>query len=515
MQRSKAWAGLLGIVFLAFALISYFVGARFYFLINLLAGVFSLVLWATSTRESFGSIVGRRSARYGANAVLYSIGFIALLAAINYICAVHHRRFDLTAENVFSLSPQSEKIVANLKQPLKFYGFVAGGRNDAARALYESYSYASPKITYELVDPEVHPEMADRYKVSVMNTTHIQYGGEGTNVTDLTEQAITNGIIKITSGGSKVACFVAGHGEPELSDTQNGNGFGQVKNAVEGENYQVKSVVLASEPAVPSDCSVLIEAGPVRPLMPHEIDAISDYLKHGGRLLVMLQPPRPDQPNDEDALVAMLKDWGVEAGNDVVVDTVVRLFAGPALGLSPIVNSYPPNPITEGFQHRTVFPMTRSLIPAGNPPAGLTVSPIAVTSDTSWAETDLEGVFKRSQAKLTSQDRKGPIPVAVAVEAALKQLKWGDGDARLVIFGSTGLAENGHFENFFNRDLFMNSIDWLTGQTATMSIRPRELRSSRVNLTVDQFNRVFVASVLVLPELLLIIGIVVWRERRN
>ena len=161
MQRSMASAGLIGLVFLFFALIAYLTGARMYCLLNLVLGVLAIVLWATSSRETLGTLMGHRATRYGANAVVYSIGFVGLLVAINYILALHHRRFDLTAERMFSLSPQSVKVVGALKQPLKLYGFFEGGRDPQAEALYQSYTYASPEITYELVDPEKHPEIAD------------------------------------------------------------------------------------------------------------------------------------------------------------------------------------------------------------------------------------------------------------------------------------------------------------------------------------------------------------------
>ena len=39
MQRSMASAGLIGLVFLFFALVSYLTGARLYFLFNLVLGV--------------------------------------------------------------------------------------------------------------------------------------------------------------------------------------------------------------------------------------------------------------------------------------------------------------------------------------------------------------------------------------------------------------------------------------------------------------------------------------------
>jgi gliding motility-associatede transport system auxiliary component len=507
---------------LAFGIIGYALTsggvARLFIFVNLLGGAFAVTGWLTTSWNRLGELAGSRSTRYGANAALYSAAFIGLLIAINYLAARYPRQFDLTAEKVFSLSPQSIAAVKNLKKPLKLYGFVQEGRSPTALALYQEYGYASPRISYELVDPNRHPELADRFKVSTMNTTHLQYGGangEGTNVTDLNEEAITNGILKLTSAGSKQACFTSGEGEADPDDAENPNGFAEFKKALQGENYQVKKVNLVTEANVPSDCSMLVIAGPSRPLVPHVIETISGYLDHGGRALVMFQPPRPDGSINQTALQNLVRDWGVTAGNDIVVDQVVRLFAGPALGLNPMVTSYAPHAITASFDKQTVFPMTRSLDLDAAPQPGLVVTPLARTSDTSWAETDLVAIFQKQAAKLGHGDIKGPVTVAAAVEAKLDQLKRGKGTARLVVFGDTDFAGNQYIENFFNRDFIMNSVDWLAGQANAISIRPRTLRASRFSLTIGEFDAVFVLAVLLLPELLLIIGIAVWWERRT
>jgi gliding motility-associatede transport system auxiliary component len=515
MQRSMASAGLVGLVFLFFALLAYLTGARLYCLFNLVLGVLAIVLWATSSRETFGTLMGHRATRYGANAVVYSIGFIGLLVAINYILALHHRRFDLTAERVFSLSPQSLKVVRTLKRPLKLYGFFQGGRDPRAEALYQSYTYASPKISFQLIDPEKNPEIATRYKVTRMPTTHLQYGDEGTNVGETTEQAITNGIIKVTSTGTKGACFLQGHGEPSIDDMDNAGGFGRAAQALAGENYDIKPLMLMTAPKVPADCVVVIVAGPVKPLFPAEVEALDSYLKHGGRALVMLRPPRADQPNAETSLINMVSQWGLTVGDDIVLDQELHLFAGPTLGLSPLVELYPPHPITRGFTKRTLWPMVRSVEPVKTIKAGLQAWPLAQTSDTSIAATEVEEIFKQQKFKPSAKDRKGPITVADAVDADNKKLKWGTGDGRLVVYGDTDFANNQNLSQVFNQDFFLNTVDWLAGETATIAIRPRALRASRVSLTVSQFNNVFVASVLLLPELLLILGIVVWRGRRN
>ena len=117
-------------------------------------------------------------------------------------------------------------------------------------------------------------------------------------------------------------------------------------------------------------------------------------------LLVTLRPnSSPGEPDPEAALIKMLGGWGVQVGDDVIVDQVVRLFAGPALGLNPVVNTYGAHPITNGFSQRTVFPMTRSVEPESQLKAGLTVVGLAKTSDTSWARD-------RSGGNLPKADRQ-------------------------------------------------------------------------------------------------------------
>ena len=145
----------------------------------------------------------------------------------------------------------------------------------------------------------------------------------------------------------------------------------------------------------------------------------------------------------------------------------------------------------------------------------MTVTPLAKTSDTSWAEVDLDTLFRQQKAELTAKDTRGPITVAMAVDGNLEQLGWGKSHARIVMYGSAEFADNQYAATFFNRDFFVNSADWLTGEENSISIRPRSIRASRFRLTTGQFSIVFAFAVLLLPELLLIAGIVVWWERRN
>ena len=197
--------------------------------------------------------------------------------------------------------------------------------------------------------------------------------------------------------------FLDGHGEADPDDAETQTGYGTIKKDLEGEGYEVRKLELAQLPKVPDDANLVVVAGPIKPLGQHEIDALNDYLKHGGRMIAMYRPQRPDNPIDEDAMVKLASEWGVKVGNDIVVDQVVRLFEGPALGLNPIVQNYGEHPITKDFKQRTVFPMSRSLTAEPNLKPGLTVTPIANTSDTSWAEVDLDTLFRQQKAELTRE----------------------------------------------------------------------------------------------------------------
>jgi ABC-type uncharacterized transport system involved in gliding motility auxiliary subunit len=363
-------------------------------------------------------------------------------------------------------------------------------------------------VKFTAVDPDRHPELVKQYKVQQLNTLHIAYGSDSTNVTDPSEESVTNAIIKLTKATKKNVLFLTGHGEPRLDDKESPNGYAAAKGALENENYQVKDILLSTQPKVPDDTSLLIIAAPEKPLDQHENEAIDAYLKNGGRILVMM----PTAPND-GGLKALLKNWSIEAGDDIVVDQQVRLFQGPTLGVEPIADSYNnTHPITRDFKERTIFPLVRSVEPVKG--GGADAASLVQTSDTSWAEKDVAGVFKQGRAALGPDDKKGPISIAVAATANLKKLGVEKpGDVKVVAVGTAAFANNRYINIFFHRDFFLNAANWLVGQEEMISIRSRSVRSSRVQLTDRESAAIFYFSFLV-PELLLLAGLAVWWRRR-
>ncbi len=204
----------------------------------------------------------------------------------------------------------------------------------------------------------------------------------------------------------------------------------------------------------------------------------------------------------------------------------MRLFQGPTVGLTPLAKTYGVHPITEGMHDVTQYPQTRTVEPAAEGKKGLTATSLVKTGNSAWAETNLDDLFAKSTARLDDTDRKGPVSLAVAVTAKLKDMgvtpvaATGEhpaaDEARLVVVGTPRFADNQQLTQFpQNGDLFQNAVGWLVGQSELVSIRSRSVRASRAELTGGQQVQLFYLSVLILPEILIAAGIAIWWRRRS
>jgi ABC-type uncharacterized transport system involved in gliding motility auxiliary subunit len=91
----------------------------------------------------------------------------------------------------------------------------------------------------------------------------------------------------------------------------------------------------------------------------------------------------------------------------------------------------------------------------------------------------------------------------------------GDREFQMAVFGDASFATNKYWRQLFNDALTLSVVGWLAGESDLVSIGARAVRASRASLSPSQALSVFYLSVLVLPELILLCGIVVWWRRTS
>jgi gliding motility-associatede transport system auxiliary component len=489
-----------------------------------IAGLVCTLLYMLSQWREIVQAFAGRQARFGTLAAASILVVLGILIAINYLSTRHNKRWDLTAAHQFSLSDQTKKVLADLKEPVNIRVFARSDEFERYRDRLDEYTYQSKQVSVEYIDPEKRPGLAQQLGVTALGTIVFEYKGRNEKVNSEAEQEVTNALIKVIQGRQPKVYFTQGHGEKDTAGAQPG-GYNSIVAGLTSGNFVVDKVVLAQAGAVPADAEVLIIAGPKTDFLGPEIDAVKAYLAKGGKLLVMMDPViKVDQPQPV-GLQALLKDWGIDAGNDVILDVSGM---GRLIGTDesvPVAASYPPHPITEDFRLLTAYPLARSMSPVDGGVNGHTAQRIVETSSRSWAETNLKSLSGGQPAKQDEGDKPGPVALASAVSAAATAApppatppKEGTApkpaETRVVAFGDSDFASNGALGVAGNRDLFLNTVNWLAQQENLIAIRPRDPEDRRITLTADQERRIFYLTVLIVPGLVLLAGVQTWWRRR-
>ncbi len=273
---------------------------------------------------------------------------------------------------------------------------------------------------------------------------------------------------------------------------------------------------------MPDDATIVLIAGPKTDYLPLELNALQTYLKKGGKLMMLLDPPdRADSPPLTN-LVAFAKQWGFNVGNDLVLDLspVGQLYnTGPEM---PLAAEYPSHPITEGFRLLTAYRLARSVTPIEGGTDGHTAQRVAETSKQSWAVADVKGLLtthKVDGADPKKGDVLGPISLVAAMSATADAAPSAAPDApkaetRIVVAGDSDFADNYLLGFQGNRDFFMNAINWVAQQENMIAIRPRDPADRRITLTGDQGSIISWLTLAIIPLLLFGIGVWTWWRRR-
>ena len=506
-----------------------------------IGGLACVLLYMLTQWREIGRSFQKRETKLGAMMSISVIAVLAILIGINWVVTRRDKRWDLTAAGSYTLSDQTVKILSGLKTPVKVLVFDVPNSFQRFRDSLTMYTNASPNVQVEYVDMDKEPARAREYAIVSPGTVVMEYDGRREKVMSEREQELTNNLIKVTTGRQVKAYFVQGHGERDTAGNDR-PGYASVVDALKRDNYTIDKVVLAqSQAGVPADASVLIVAGPKADYLKPEVDAIRTYLRKGGKVLFLLDPPVGESARTAPTLEALLKEWGITLGHDVVIDISGM---GQLLGTDasvPVVASYPQHPVTENFDLLTAFPLAQSVKgEAGVELGTANTQNVINTSDRSWSESDVKSLASGGKVSLDEKagDHRGPITIGLSLsmdapDAPTSAPAGAPGDKpaggekpadgakpapkpqmRLMVVGDSDFASNAAAGIQGNADLFVNMNNWLTQQEDLISIHPRDAGDRRVTMTADQQRRLLWLSLLFIPGLILGSGVYTWWQRR-
>jgi ABC-type uncharacterized transport system involved in gliding motility auxiliary subunit len=454
-------------------------------------------------------ILHARQTKYALYATCYILIVVAILVVANVLADRHNKSYDSTANKRYSLSEQTAKIVKGLKQPVTITYFNQSGKYTQAKDTLDQYANLSPKVHIDYVDPDKNPEVARAAGVKEYGSTIVQIGDRKEEAKSLTEEVITGAIIRDLKTSVRTICFVQGSGEHQIDDAER-DGYSRFKDLLGQDDYQTKSISLLTKAEIPSECTVVVVAGPDADYQQPEVDTLKKYVEDGGRALFLLDPPLKMgrvQVADNDALNKVLTGWGVTPQNNLILDLNP---IGQIAGLGPqvaLVTSYDSQPIVNDMKRRaTGFPLSRSLDIKSSDKTS--VQKLFSSSETSLATTKLNSpAIDPNDPKNT----KGPLVIAAA---GTYNTGKENSQGRFVVIGSSAWAANSFIGFNGNRDLAVNAINWLASDEDLISIRPKEREDRRITLTQSQIRWLRISSQFLLPLIVVLGGVSVWWRRR-
>ncbi|MCF7688623.1 MAG: GldG family protein [Cephaloticoccus sp.] len=482
------------------------------------------------------------------NLVLQAVLFLTLFSGLNYLSRNHSWRFDLTARQRYSLSPETKSYLLNLQRPVQIVATFTGDSENATAAqayrdlsgLLREYSYIaennpSGKIGVKFIDVYQQRREADQLGIDEPNVILLICGDQRQRllISDLYvakdqhefkefrgEQAITAAILSVSNPSRKKIYFLTGHGELRTDDVDPTRGLSALSAELKMRNYDIEYLQLSTARTVPADADLVIAAAPQGRYDSFEQEQLREYLnKREGRLILMLSPGVPHGLDD------LLYDWGVMVDDVVIYDTDPNSFADNG---DLIIRNLAPHPITQTLIDYKI-PLRLGLCRSVRPDpgrsrgSGLDVVTLAATSTTAWGEVSYRqrqmpeynrGVDLKGLPNMPPANRLGVVVASERVQVR-NNLPFSVRTGQLVVIGTDDIVANYRIASPGNQNLFLNAVNWAIDRDIQLNIPTRPIERFQLSLSQAELMNLRYSLVFALPIAAALLGLFVYWSRRN
>ena len=465
---------------------------------------------------------------------------LAVVVMINYVSRDYFLRLHLSTNTKIPLSARTLKFLEGMTNNVKvtvyydkdepFYSTIID--------LLNEYRMRNSRITAQIVDYKRDPGAAQQLKLKYSFLSapaaknliifDCEHGGvkslDGNALTKYVyeqlptveqreyrlkptafegERAFTATLLAVTSPNPLKALFLRGHGEHEIESEDENLGYRRFVSVL-NENYIQADYVslLGTNTISPTNCNVLIVAGPTVALTDIELEKITQYLNQGGRLFALFN--MLGLRNGETGLEKILAAWGVSVTTNIVVDPENNSGAQTDVIVGNFSSTHPVVGPLLGSKLQLIMPRAVAKLRSGGQSVNAPqVDEIAFSGPKSF--------FKSAPSE------QHAMPMIVAVEkGAIKGVVTERGTTRIVVVGDSIFLVNRQISSGANRDFISYAVNWLVDRPQLLQdVGPQPVKEYRLLMSNAQLQAAEWLLLGGLPGGVLLVGGMVWLRRRR
>lgn len=467
--------------------------------------------------------------RYGLMQLVLMLIVLGLIGMVDLVSLFKlYKRWDLTENQRFTFSPLTANLLRGLQNDLKATVFVetTSQRIQFQNLLVNAHYYNPARVDYEFADPERDFITASRFPQPVeAPVMFLEYEGRIEKVTSPGEQELAQALTRLTHGEVRIVYLLQGHGQRTLSRSgeKAGQGYSYLRELLESQNRLIRTFEIdPQELRLPEDCDVLLIAGPEIDLSTPEYSVIDRYLIEGGNVIFLLDNRKAP------GIAEWLKRYGFLLVDDMIIE-IEQSLALTSEGLQPQITlnlavgvNLRDHEMTRELKDRRIFAIESRSVRLTDPlPEGLKGSIFADSQSNSWAE--LNPNYSRLEESEFDEtvDIEGPVPLGALVQGDFARALGVTSatpvrEGQVIVFGDSDFAIDRYYGRNYGLNLLANMIHFLTQDTDLISIPPRiEADTPYILMTGAKWGRLFLASFVLMPGAVLMIGLAVYIARRR
>ena len=381
--------------------------------------------WDEQMRQLMKQSRGRRTKNGSYSAAMTAMA-VAGAVVVNLITAelpTQYTKLDFSGLQLSSISEQTKVMAEELTQDITLYYIVQDGSRDSeVSRLLERYDDLSEHITVVEKDPVLYPKFTAQYTDETLaDNSVIAVCGEKSRVisySDMYEQEfnynyytyettgfdaegqITSAIAALSAEGLPKVYMLAGHNELELNAT--------LQDSIAKENIETDTLNLLTEEKIPEDADCLVIAAPATDLSEAEARKVLNYLRTGGKAVILTEYTGQEMPN----LNSVLEYYGTELADGIVMESDNNYYLQVPYYLVPKINSTDVSSDLSGGNGYVLLVGAQGLQEAAEVREGVNITSVLTTSDGAYSKTNVEMMTTYAQEE---GDIEGPFDLGVLI----------------------------------------------------------------------------------------------------